>query len=60
MRTGQRVTHVDYPKIEGTITAKIPRTNPQRYQVLWDRPRPAFFGGHVRVSMHIWSSLKTV
>ena len=57
MRIGQRVTHVDHPGIVGTVTFKIPRSIPQQYQVLWDRPRPALFGGHVRVSKHIWSAL---
>jgi hypothetical protein len=56
MKIGDKVTHRDYPSIEGRVVAK------QRAYVLvlWDRSRPSFFGGRVRTSRHIPSALKSV
>jgi len=62
MNVGDRVVHVDYPNIKGTITYKMSRYGggTQQFSVLWDNPRPSLFGGQVRTSRHIWSALKLV
>lgn len=59
---GDRVTHVDYPRIRGTVVFKMKRWGgeTQKFMVLWDTPRPSALGGNVRTSRHIWSSLRQV
>jgi hypothetical protein len=56
---GDKVTHIDYPRIPGTIVYKMSKSfGTQQFLVLWDGPRPAMFGGNVRTSRHIWSALR--
>ena len=64
MKVGDRVVHVDYPKIVGTITYKMSRRfsagGTQQFSVVWDSPRPGVLCGTVSTSRHIWSALKKV
>ena len=58
---GDRVIHIDYPKMGGTIVAKMKRwsATPQQYVVLWDGPKPGVFGIPRMVSRHIETALRS-
>jgi hypothetical protein len=57
-RIGDRVVHKDYPKIIGRIVYWRPSLG--FVLVVWDCPRPSYFGGNVRTSRHIPSALRHV
>ena len=46
-KVGDKVVYKDYPKIQGRV---VYRTRHGFLLVVWDNPRPSFFGGNVRMA----------